>query len=50
MIEPATTVDATFVRRGPLNSDGPTTLVEIYERVVRDHPKTDTLNYKREGA
>jgi long-chain acyl-CoA synthetase len=50
MIEPATTVDATFVRRVPLNSDEPTTLVEIYERVVRNHPKPDTLNYKREGA
>ncbi|HBB96388.1 MAG TPA: long-chain fatty acid--CoA ligase [Blastocatellia bacterium] len=36
--------------RVPLNSDEPTTLIEIYERVVRDHPKPDTLNYKREGA
>jgi len=34
----------------PLNSDSSTTLIEIYERVVRDHPKTDTLNYKRDGA
>jgi len=34
----------------PLDSDAPTTLIEIYERVVRDHPKTDTLNYKRDGA
>ena len=50
MIEPATTVDATFVRRVPLNSDEPTTLIEIYARVVRNHPKPDTLNYKREGA
>src|SRR5256885_575687 len=32
------------------NSDEPTTLVEIYERAVRDHPKPDTLNYKRDGA
>ena len=39
-----------FGHRVPLNSDGPTTLIEIYERVVRDHPKTDTLNYKRDGA
>jgi long-chain acyl-CoA synthetase len=36
--------------RVPLNSDEPTTLIEIYEGVVRDHPKTDTLNYRREGA
>src|SRR2546423_4517430 len=36
--------------RAPLCSDEPTTLIEIYERVVRDHSKTDTLNYKREGA
>src|SRR5882762_2583759 len=36
--------------RVPLNSDSSTTLIEIYERVVRDHPKTDTLNYKRDGA
>lgn len=36
--------------RVPLFSDEPTTLVEIYQRVLRDHPKPDTLNYKREGA
>ncbi|HEY0348252.1 MAG TPA: long-chain fatty acid--CoA ligase [Pyrinomonadaceae bacterium] len=39
-----------FGRRVRLNSDEPTTLIEIYERVMRDHPKTDTLNYKRDGA
>lgn len=50
MIEPVTNVDVAFGRRLPLNSDEPTTLIEIYERVVRDHPKPDTLNYKREGA
>ena len=33
--------------REPLTNDDPTTLVEIYERVARDHPKLDTLNYKR---
>src|SRR5438552_6330738 len=36
--------------RAPLNSDGATTLIEIYERVVRNHPKPNTLNYKRDGA
>src|SRR5438477_5899458 len=34
----------------PFNSDEPRTLVEIYDRVVRDHPKPDTLNYKHDGA
>ena len=28
----------------------PKTLVDIYEGVVRGHPKPDTLNYKRDGA
>ena len=31
----------------PLASDEPTTLVEVYQRVARDHPKPDTLNFKR---
>src|SRR5260370_24977242 len=30
--------------------DEPTTLVEIYQRILRDHPKPDTLNYKRDGV
>jgi long-chain acyl-CoA synthetase len=29
-----------------LTKDEPTTLVELYEQVARDHPKLDTLNYK----
>src|SRR5437016_7575199 len=29
---------------------GPTTLVDIYKGVARNHPKPDTLNYKRDGA
>src|SRR6266850_3708293 len=36
--------------RATLNSDEPGTLVEIYARAVRDHPKPDTLNYKRDGV
>ena len=36
--------------RESLTNDDPTTLVEIYERVARDHPKLDTLNYKRNGV
>lgn len=36
--------------RVPLNAGEPTTLVEVYEAVLRDHPKSDTLNFKRDGA
>jgi len=36
--------------RIPLTADEPTTLPQVYERVVRDYPKPDTLNYKRDGA
>jgi len=36
--------------RRPLDINEPTTLVEIYEAVVRNHPKPDSLNYKREGV
>jgi long-chain acyl-CoA synthetase len=35
--------------RKPLSADEPTTLVEVYEGVARDHPKLDTLNHKRDG-
>jgi long-chain acyl-CoA synthetase len=37
-------------QRVPLSADEPTTLVEVYQRVARDHAKSDTLNYKRDGA
>src|SRR2546423_2889917 len=33
----------------PVTNGEATTLVEIYEQIARDHPKADTLNYKREG-
>ncbi|MDX6384784.1 MAG: long-chain acyl-CoA synthetase [Blastocatellia bacterium] len=36
--------------RVPLSADEPKTLVEVYERAVRLHPKADTLNYKSNGA
>ena len=36
--------------RVPLAADEPLTLVEVYERAVRLHPKADTLNYKSRGA
>ena len=35
--------------RVPLEVNEPTTLVEIYEAVVRKHPKPNSLNYKRDG-
>ena len=35
--------------RAPLTHDEPTTLPEVYLRVAHDHPKRDTLNYKRDG-
>jgi long-chain acyl-CoA synthetase len=36
--------------RAPLSAGEPATLVEVYERVVRVHPKPDMLNYKRDGV
>ena len=35
--------------REPLTSERPTTLIEAFERVARDHKRSDTLNYKRDG-
>lgn len=37
-------------QRIPLDPNEPTTLVEIYEGVVRNHPKPNNLNYKRDGV
>jgi long-chain acyl-CoA synthetase len=36
--------------RVSLDPDDPATLVEVYEAVARNHPKTNNLNYKRDGA
>ncbi|HEV7472799.1 MAG TPA: long-chain fatty acid--CoA ligase [Pyrinomonadaceae bacterium] len=36
-------------KRLPLRPDEPTTLVEVFEYVARVHPRSDTLNYKRDG-
>ncbi len=36
-------------KRIPLRQDEPTTLVQVFEYVARVHPRSDTLNYKREG-
>ncbi len=36
--------------RTPLYPNEPSTLVEMFEQAAREHPKPDTLNYKRDGA
>jgi long-chain acyl-CoA synthetase len=33
-----------------LDANEPTTLIEVYEAVARNHPKANNLNYKRDGA
>jgi len=50
MVEVPDTRRAASTNRLPLTPDEPATLVEIYERVARQHPKPDTLNYKRDGV
>ncbi|HWP55961.1 MAG TPA: AMP-binding protein, partial [Pyrinomonadaceae bacterium] len=50
MIETADKLEFVEHDRVPLDPNKPTTLVEIYESVVRDHPKPDNLNYKRDGV
>lgn len=37
-------------KRVPLTPDEPTTLPEVLERAARDHLRSDTLNYKRDGV
>lgn len=36
--------------RTPLAPNEPRTLLDVYERVAVEHPRTDTLNYKRDGT
>src|ERR1043165_1472063 len=36
-------------RVSPMSNE-PTTLVELYDRIAAEHPESNTLNYKREGA
>ncbi|PYT04212.1 MAG: hypothetical protein DMF65_02605, partial [Acidobacteria bacterium] len=40
---------AHVVVREPLSPDEPTTIVEVFERALRRHARTDMLNYKRDG-
>ncbi len=35
--------------RDQMPSELPTTLIEAFERIARDHKRPDTLNYKRDG-
>jgi long-chain acyl-CoA synthetase len=49
MVEIADKLKVVEPKRVPLDPDEPTTLVEVYEAVVRNHPKTDTLNFRRDG-
>jgi long-chain acyl-CoA synthetase len=46
-LESFKTTSGQWPPRVPLATNEPTTLVEIYQTVVRDHPKPDTLNYKQ---
>ncbi len=41
--------EATVPVRQPAAADEPTTLVDVFERVARKHPRPDTLNYKSDG-
>jgi long-chain acyl-CoA synthetase len=50
MIEVASKSGDEPAGRIPLHPDEPTTLIEIYEQVLREHPRPDTLNYKQDGA
>src|SRR4030095_9600318 len=50
MIEIADKVKFVEHRHVALDPNEPTTLVEIYESVVRNHPKPNSLNYKRDGV
>ena len=49
MVEIADKLEFVEHERVPLSAGEPTTLAEVYEGVVRNHPKSDTLNFKRDG-
>jgi long-chain acyl-CoA synthetase len=50
MPQTSSEVEARRPPRIPLHDDEPTTLAEMFEHTARLHPKTDALNYKRNGA
>ncbi|HET6670515.1 MAG TPA: long-chain fatty acid--CoA ligase [Pyrinomonadaceae bacterium] len=47
ILETETVTEATTVRE--FLPGEPTTLVEVFEHIERDHKRADTLNYKRDG-
>ncbi|HYT50555.1 MAG TPA: long-chain fatty acid--CoA ligase [Pyrinomonadaceae bacterium] len=49
MLETADRLKLVERQRVPLNADEPVTLVEVYEHAVRNDPKSDTLNFKRDS-
>jgi long-chain acyl-CoA synthetase len=50
MVEIADKLKFVEHNRVPLDANEPTTLVEVFEAVARNHPKTNNLNYKRDGV
>src|SRR5438067_6027416 len=50
MTDTSPTASVTAPTRVQLMSNEPTTLVELYDRVATEHPESNTLNYKRDGA
>jgi long-chain acyl-CoA synthetase len=49
MLETADRLKLVERQRVSLTADEPVTLVEVYEHAVRNHPKSDTLNFKRDS-
>jgi long-chain acyl-CoA synthetase len=49
MLETAPKMNSSERPRVPLNVGEPATLVEVFEQAARNHPKPDTLNFKRAG-
>jgi long-chain acyl-CoA synthetase len=50
MIQANPSLNLNASTRIPLTADEPRTLVEVYEGLSREHPRPDTLNYKRDGV
>jgi long-chain acyl-CoA synthetase len=48
MTDTSPTASVSAPARVPLMSNEPTTLVELYDRVATEHPKSNTLNFKRD--
>lgn len=50
-VPPITATDSVAgpTTRRPFSADEPTTLVEVFEQFAREHKRSDTLNYKKDG-